>query len=97
MLSERRTSGADGAAGEALVFDRFTRTSRLGLAALLAMLPLACAASDTAQIPDDVDPQSAEIVEGSTLDMDTSMLGGGLKVHNPRAVHECACGDSFSI
>lgn len=44
-----------------------------------------------------VDPQSAEIVEGSTLDMDTSMLGGGLKVHNPRAVQECACGESFSI
>jgi iron-sulfur cluster assembly protein len=44
-----------------------------------------------------VDPQSAEIVEGSTLDMDTSMLGGGLKVTNPRAVHECACGESFSI
>lgn len=44
-----------------------------------------------------VDPQSAEIVEGSTLDLDASMMGGGLKVHNPRAVHECACGDSFSI
>jgi iron-sulfur cluster assembly protein len=44
-----------------------------------------------------VDPRSAEIVEGSTLDMDTSMLGGGLKVHNPRAVHECACGESFSL
>jgi iron-sulfur cluster assembly protein len=44
-----------------------------------------------------VDPTSAEIVEGSTLDMDTSMLGGGLRVENPRAVHECACGDSFSI
>ena len=44
-----------------------------------------------------VDPRSAEIVEGSTLDMDSSMLGGGLKVHNPRAVHECACGESFSL
>jgi len=42
-----------------------------------------------------VDPQSAEIVEGSTLDMDTSMLGGGLKVQNPRAINECACGESF--
>jgi iron-sulfur cluster assembly accessory protein len=44
-----------------------------------------------------VDPKSAEIVAGSTLDMDTSMLGGGLKVHNPRAVQECACGESFAI
>jgi Fe-S cluster assembly iron-binding protein IscA len=25
------------------------------------------------------------------------MLGGGLKVINPQAVHECACGQSFSI
>lgn len=44
-----------------------------------------------------VDPRSAPIVEGSTLDFDTAMIGGGLKVRNPRAVHECACGDSFSV
>ena len=44
-----------------------------------------------------VDPASAPIVEGSTLDFDTSLLEGGLKVRNPRAVHECACGDSFAI
>jgi iron-sulfur cluster assembly protein len=44
-----------------------------------------------------IDPQSAEIVAGSTLDMDTSMLGGGLRVENPRAINECACGDSFAI
>src|SRR6476619_3404359 len=34
---------------------------------------------------------------GSTLDFDTALLGGGLKVNNPQAVHGCACGDSFSI
>ena len=44
-----------------------------------------------------VDPRSAPIVEGSTLEFDTALLGGGLKVRNPRAVHECACGDSFSV
>jgi len=44
-----------------------------------------------------VDPISAPIVQGSTLDLDTSLLGGGLKMINPQAVHECACGDSFSI
>jgi iron-sulfur cluster assembly accessory protein len=44
-----------------------------------------------------VDPRSAPIVEGSTLEFDTAMIGGGLKVKNPRAVHECACGDSFSV
>lgn len=44
-----------------------------------------------------VDPISAPIVRGSTLDLDTSLLGGGLKVRNPQAVHECACGDSFGV
>ncbi|HUL84390.1 MAG TPA: iron-sulfur cluster assembly accessory protein [Actinomycetota bacterium] len=44
-----------------------------------------------------VDPISAPIVQGSTLGFDTALLGGGLKVHNPQAVHECACGESFSV
>jgi iron-sulfur cluster assembly accessory protein len=44
-----------------------------------------------------VDPISAPIVRGSTLDFDDALLGGGLKMLNPQAVHECACGDSFSI
>jgi iron-sulfur cluster assembly accessory protein len=44
-----------------------------------------------------VDPGSAPIIDGSTLELDASLLGGGLKVKNPRATHECACGDSFAI
>jgi len=44
-----------------------------------------------------VDPRSAPIVRGSTLDFNDALLGGGLKVHNPQATHECACGESFSI
>jgi len=44
-----------------------------------------------------VDAKSAPIVEGSTLEFNDALLGGGLKMLNPRAVHECACGDSFSI
>jgi len=44
-----------------------------------------------------VDPKSAPIVEGSTLEFNDALLGGGLKMLNPRATHECACGDSFSI
>jgi Fe-S cluster assembly iron-binding protein IscA len=36
-------------------------------------------------------------VKGSTLDFVDAMLGGGLKMLNPRATHECACGDSFAI
>ena len=44
-----------------------------------------------------VDPKSAPIVAGSTLEFSDAMLGGGFKVNNPQAVHECACGESFSI
>ncbi|HET7236316.1 MAG TPA: iron-sulfur cluster assembly accessory protein [Actinomycetota bacterium] len=44
-----------------------------------------------------VDARSAPILEGSTLEFNDSLLGGGLKMLNPRATHECACGDSFSI
>jgi iron-sulfur cluster assembly accessory protein len=44
-----------------------------------------------------VDQTSAPILEGSTLEFDDALLGGGLKMLNPRATHECACGDSFSI
>ena len=44
-----------------------------------------------------VDPRSAPIVRGSTLDFNDALLGGGLRMHNPQAVHECACGESFSV
>jgi iron-sulfur cluster insertion protein len=44
-----------------------------------------------------VDPRSAPIIEGSTLDFNDALLGGGLRMINPRATHECACGDSFSV
>jgi iron-sulfur cluster assembly protein len=44
-----------------------------------------------------IDPRSAPIVQGSTLEFNDALLGGGLKMLNPQAVHECACGESFSI
>ena len=44
-----------------------------------------------------IDAVSAPIVRGSTLDLDPSLFGGGLRVRNPQAVHECACGESFSV
>ena len=44
-----------------------------------------------------VDGESATIVEGSTLDFDDALFGGGLRMINPRATNECACGDSFSL
>ena len=44
-----------------------------------------------------VDPASRPIVQGSTLEFDDALMGGGLKMLNPQAKHECACGDSFSL
>jgi iron-sulfur cluster assembly accessory protein len=44
-----------------------------------------------------IDPVSAPIVQGSTLEFNDALLGGGLKMVNPQAVHECACGESFSV
>ena len=44
-----------------------------------------------------VDPVSAPIVMGSTIEFNDALLGGGFKVNNPQAVHECACGESFSV
>lgn len=44
-----------------------------------------------------VDPKSVPVIEGSTLDFNESLLGGGFKMLNPRAVQECACGESFSV
>ena len=36
-------------------------------------------------------------IRGSTLEFNDALLGGGLKMINPQATHECACGDSFAI
>ena len=44
-----------------------------------------------------VDPKSVPILAGSRLEFSDALLGGGFKVNNPQAVHECACGESFSI
>jgi iron-sulfur cluster assembly accessory protein len=44
-----------------------------------------------------VDPKSVPIVRGSTLEFNDALLGGGLRMLNPQATHECACGESFSI
>jgi iron-sulfur cluster assembly accessory protein len=44
-----------------------------------------------------IDGKGLPIVAGSTLEFSDAMLGGGFKVNNPQAVHECACGESFAI
>ena len=44
-----------------------------------------------------VDPESAELLRGSTLEYSDSLMDGGFKVRNPRAQSVCGCGQSFSL
>jgi iron-sulfur cluster assembly protein/iron-sulfur cluster insertion protein len=43
-----------------------------------------------------VDPQSAEMVRGSTLDYKEGLMGAGFAIDNPNVTRSCGCGNSFS-
>jgi iron-sulfur cluster assembly accessory protein len=43
-----------------------------------------------------VDPLSAPLLEGVTIDFVDSLNGSGFKFDNPNASASCACGSSFS-
>lgn len=43
-----------------------------------------------------VDPQSAEMVTGSTLDYKDGLMGAGFAIDNPNVTRSCGCGNSFS-
>jgi iron-sulfur cluster assembly protein len=43
-----------------------------------------------------VDSQSHQHLEGSSIDFDDSLQGGGFKINNPNAASSCGCGNSFS-
>ena len=43
-----------------------------------------------------VDPASAPLLEGVTVDFHDSMEGSGFKFENPNAKASCGCGNSFS-
>ncbi|MBI3480524.1 MAG: iron-sulfur cluster assembly accessory protein [Nitrosomonadales bacterium] len=43
-----------------------------------------------------VDPLSAPMLEGVTVDFVDSLNGSGFKFDNPNASSSCACGSSFS-
>lgn len=43
-----------------------------------------------------VDPASAPMLAGATLDYKDSLMGGGFAVDNPNAQRSCGCGNSFS-
>jgi iron-sulfur cluster assembly protein/iron-sulfur cluster insertion protein len=43
-----------------------------------------------------VDPASAQLLVGATLDYKDSLQGGGFSINNPNATRTCGCGQSFS-
>jgi iron-sulfur cluster assembly accessory protein len=43
-----------------------------------------------------VDPQSAEMIRGSTLDYKDGLMGAGFAIDNPNKTRSCGCGSSFS-
>jgi iron-sulfur cluster assembly accessory protein len=44
-----------------------------------------------------IDPKSHRLLEGTTLDYDTSLLSKGFILQNPQAKSTCGCGTSFSV
>ncbi len=43
-----------------------------------------------------VDPTSAELLTGATLDYSDGLQGAGFHITNPNATRTCGCGSSFS-
>jgi iron-sulfur cluster assembly protein/iron-sulfur cluster insertion protein len=43
-----------------------------------------------------VDPTSAELLTGATLDYSDGLQGAGFHISNPNATRTCGCGSSFS-
>jgi len=43
-----------------------------------------------------VDPSSAELLQGATLDYKDGLQGAGFAINNPNAQRTCGCGQSFS-
>ena len=43
-----------------------------------------------------VDPASADLLQGATLDFKDGLQGAGFAIDNPNATRSCGCGKSFS-
>ena len=43
-----------------------------------------------------VDPSSAQLLDGATLDYKDGLQGAGFTISNPNAQRTCGCGQSFS-
>jgi iron-sulfur cluster assembly protein len=44
-----------------------------------------------------IDPRSHRLLDGTTLDYDTSLLSRGFVFQNPQAKSTCGCGTSFTV
>jgi iron-sulfur cluster assembly protein len=44
-----------------------------------------------------VEAGSKSLLEGSEIDYEDALSGGGFKIHNPRAARSCGCGTSFEV
>jgi iron-sulfur cluster assembly protein len=44
-----------------------------------------------------IDPRSHRLLDGTTLDYDTSLMSRGFVFQNPNAKSTCGCGTSFNI
>ena len=44
-----------------------------------------------------IDPKSHRLIDGTTLDYDTSLVSRGFIFNNPNAKSTCGCGTSFSV
>jgi iron-sulfur cluster assembly protein len=44
-----------------------------------------------------IDPRSHRLLDGTTLDFDTSLMSRGFIFQNPHAKSTCGCGTSFSV
>ncbi len=44
-----------------------------------------------------IDPSSLEVIDGSTIDFKSEMIGNSFVINNPKASSSCGCGLSFSL
>ena len=44
-----------------------------------------------------IDPESLDIISGSTIDFKKEMIGESFIINNPKASSSCGCGLSFSV
>ncbi len=52
--------------------------------------------AEQAGVPVVVDPSSAQLLTGATLDYKDGLQGAGFAIDNPNAQKTCGCGQSFS-